>query len=184
MTTKTVYFRDECGSDEVREIEIREGETLQAAAEQAAQEWVEEGAWGDEGGSVMVWWATDDDQDDEHRIEIELPVNHESLIRKAVLDAASEYTYREMVEKCGPDPDCHDWTSRGEGGCDDNPGVYSLGGTAMSFASHCRKCGLHRTTLDRGWQRNPGESRYSYTYRLLTEDEMAKMRQIGAIDED
>jgi hypothetical protein len=74
-------------------------------------------------------------------------------------------------DECGGDegcdsieaePDCedglrHSWTSEGEGGCDSNPGVWSLGGTAYSFAVHCRYCGVRRLTLHRGRQRNPYE---------------------------
>ena len=59
------------------------------------------------------------------------------------------------------EPECsedeHDWTSEGEGGCTENPGVWSVGGTAMVFKSHCRCCGLHRTQHVTGSQRNPGE---------------------------
>jgi hypothetical protein len=51
----------------------------------------------------------------------------------------------------------HRWTSAGTGGCDNNPGCWSLGGTAYQFSSRCRLCGTARTSVDHGWQRNPGE---------------------------
>jgi hypothetical protein len=74
-------------------------------------------------------------------------------------------------DECGGDegcdsiedePDCedglrHSWTSEGEGGCDENPGVWSLGGTTYSFSEHCRYCGVRRLTLHHGRQRNPYE---------------------------
>ena len=57
------------------------------------------------------------------------------------------------------EPDCpdgeHDWTAEGEGGCAENPGVWSHGGTAMSVGHHCRTCGLSRTVRTFGVQRNP-----------------------------
>lgn len=51
----------------------------------------------------------------------------------------------------------HNWTSEDEGGCDENPGVWSVGGTALLFREHCTRCGLRRETLSRGGQRNPDE---------------------------
>jgi hypothetical protein len=58
---------------------------------------------------------------------------------------------------CGDSPDDHDWTAEGEGGCDENPGVWSTGGTSMMFRTHCRACGLRRTEHTTGYQRNPGD---------------------------
>ena len=60
------------------------------------------------------------------------------------------------------EPECseadgHDWTSEGEGGCDENPGVWSTGGTAMVFYAHCRNCRMRRVRHTTGSQRNPGE---------------------------
>lgn len=60
------------------------------------------------------------------------------------------------------EPDCvsgyrHRWTSRGCGGCDSNPGVWSLGGTAYQYGARCLVCGTQRTEVHHGWQRNPGE---------------------------
>lgn len=66
------------------------------------------------------------------------------------------------VEGHTAEPECpaadeHDWTAEYEGGCTENPGVWSLGGTAMLFTSHCRHCGMKRTERTTGSQRNPGE---------------------------
>lgn len=47
----------------------------------------------------------------------------------------------------------------GPGGCDDNPGVWSLGGTTLSFLSTC-ECGAERHEKSYGSQRNPGEIDY------------------------
>lgn len=56
-------------------------------------------------------------------------------------------------EKC----EDHDWTSDGCGGLEENPGVWSTGGTAMIFKSRCRKCGMGRTKNTVGSQHNSGK---------------------------
>lgn len=60
------------------------------------------------------------------------------------------------------EPECtayahHVWTPEGTGGCDTNPGVWSLGGTTYRYAHRCRLCGCGRSEVERGTQRNPGE---------------------------
>lgn len=63
--------------------------------------------------------------------------------------------------ECVPDePTCglrreHDWTREGTGGCRQNPGVYSRGGTTYSHAERCRHCGCERVVVSHGSQRNP-----------------------------
>jgi len=84
---------------------------------------------------------------------------------------------------CGDDPDDHDWTSEGEGGLDENPGVWSTGGTSMVYHSHCRRCGLRRIEHSHGAQRNPGEGD-SVEYHLLDDDEIQRHRENGSMDED
>lgn len=77
------------------------------------------------------------------------------------------------------EPDCevgrhgrHDWTSEGTGGCDSNPGCWSLGGTAYQFDARCTVCGMGRTEIQRGSQRNPGEcDSVSYSRREYEPDE-------------
>jgi hypothetical protein len=128
-----------------------------AAINAACDEWVEGGEWGVEGAAVGVRWTLYGDDGDEirsgsHTTEIE--PDHDSLIRAA-----------------GGDTDCdHDWTSEGEGGCAENPGVWSTGGTSLVIRDHCRHCGLERTEHVTGSQRNPGEHDY-YTYELPTTDD-------------
>lgn len=60
------------------------------------------------------------------------------------------------------EPDCvdglsHAWTREGCGGCAENPGVQSLGGTKFRFQSRCVYCGVRRTETAMGVQRNPGQ---------------------------
>ena len=145
MKTYYLEMRDE-GISESVEIEA---ETLQEAEESVpdeANDWCEGGDWGDDGAEINVWWTMYEDED--HTTEladgactVEIAPNHNALI-----DAA------------GGDVDCeHEWSSEGEGGCDENPGVWSAGGTAMMFVAHCTKCGLRRTEHHTGSQCNPGE---------------------------
>ena len=73
-------------------------------------------------------------------------------------DYPQEPDHDALIRAAGGDTECdHDWTSEGEGGCTENPGVWSTGGTSMTFGAHCRKCGLHRVESTTGSQYNPGE---------------------------
>jgi len=117
------------------------------------EEWIQGGAWGDNGASVSCTYDILDSSSnviDSGGMTVEIEPNHEALITEAV----GRYNLGTI---CGTSPDDHDWTSEGEGGCDENPGVWSTGGTSMAFKSHCRKCGLKRTEQSTGSQRNPGE---------------------------
>lgn len=165
---KTYEIRDDGGSRE--QIQATD---MQDAIKQA-EDWAREGDWGEDGASVDVRIAElDEDGDviDEDGITVGIEPDHESLIR-----AATRYE-----DSCGTDPDDHEWTYEGEGGCDENPGVWSTGGTSMVFKSHCRKCGLHRTETSTGSQRNPGEHD-TVEYRMLDDDEIERHRQNGTMD--
>lgn len=113
------------------------------------EDWCKDGDWGDDGAAIKISWTLelDGDEIDGGRYTVEIEPNHPVLIANACRDSRS----------CGDDPDNHDWTAEGEGGCTENPGVWATGGTSMSFATHCRTCGLHRTQYRTGSQRNPGE---------------------------
>jgi len=160
------------------EVEYDSSNTARAAAER----YVADGEWGDDlSGSinVSVWRVgIDADGDDcdveEEDCDIDLVhvKGHSSAIRAEMGDAG-----------CGTHPDDHEWTSDGEGGLDNNPGVWSTGGTSMVFDSHCRTCGLHRTESSCGSQRNPGEGD-SVVYRALDADEIAAHRENGTMAEE
>jgi len=144
-----VTMRDECGSSETETTTIDEGTESEqdAAAEnwarEAVEEWVREGDWGEQGARVRAWYTLEDDDSEwqERSIEVDIEPDHEALISAA-----------------GGDTECeHEWTSEGEGGCDENPGVWSVGGTALVIKEHCTLCGLHRTHRITGSQCNPGE---------------------------
>ena len=70
------------------------------------------------------------------------------------------------------DPGCapsyaHRWTREGCGcgGCAQNPGVRSLGGTTYRYEARCVVCGVRRVETRYGSQRNPGE-RDSVSYEV------------------
>lgn len=147
----TIVLSDDGGATE--EIESKDQPTAEDA-EQECRAWYDGhcGAYGfdPEGARVVVSWAIVDPDGDEQSsgtVEIDIAPDHEALIRAEAGDRG-----------CGLDPEDHDWTSEGEGGCRSNPGVWATGGTSMSFASHCRDCGLHRIEHTTGSQSNPGES--------------------------
>ena len=140
-------------------------------AEEQAEDWIREGEWGDKGASVDCR-ITNQETEEEHWITVEIPPNEESLIS----DAVGPYD-----EICGNSPDDHDWTSEGEGGCKENPGVWSLGGTKMVTSQHCRSCGLAREEHVVGAQRNPGECD-TVEYRMLGEVEIEQRRENGTMD--
>lgn len=112
--------------------------------EEEIRDWVEGGDWGSDGVCVSTWWALTDEDGEE--------------IETGTLDVEIEPDHDVLISAAGGDTECdHDWTAEGEGGCTENPGVWSTGGTSMIFATHCRKCGLHRVEHSTGSQRNPGE---------------------------
>jgi len=75
---------------------------------------------------------------------------------KEVDSGSFELTHQTEEPDC-PEADEHDWTSEHEGGCAENPGVWSTGGTSMLFIARCKHCGMKRQEHTTGSQRNPGE---------------------------
>lgn len=139
MGTYTIDIRDDCG-DWGRDVSV-EADTPDAAldlAEAYVEEHISEGDYGQEeegGARVRVYLtATDEYGDEETRsVEIDIEPDHDWLIREAWLELGAS------------DLDCdHEWTSAGEGGCDENPGVWATGGTSTLFREHCAHCGLVR----------------------------------------
>ncbi len=139
-----------------------------SSGQEAAEEYVSEGDWGDDGGAVTVytWRAGIDADGDAVRVgeethEIDIDIDHAALIGTAA----------GHLEICGTSPDDHDWTSEGEGGLVENPGVWSLGGTKMLFRAHCRVCGLRREEVHSGSQRNPGDAEIAVKYSIAEESQ-------------
>lgn len=115
-------------------FEIEEWEDFDAFA----KERMEDGDWGD--GNYRVeykWEVTDGDE---------------------IVDSGSGFIEHLIAEPPCPDENGqHDWTAQYEGGCTENPGVWSLGGTTMCYTFHCLNCGMKQTNVDYGSQRNPGQ---------------------------
>lgn len=122
-------------------------------AEAVAEDLLRDGDWGPEGGEVSARViATDQD-------------GHE--VDRRSVTVTLEPNEHELIERAGGDPDCtHHWTSEGEGGCDENPGVWGIGGAAVLIREHCSVCGIIRETVT-GDVDTP--SRNSVTYRLPEE---------------
>lgn len=138
--------------------EEQQDEAAWGVAKECAEKWCKGGEWGDTGNVIPVsyWWEDDDysTEDDQRETEVEIAPHHASLITQACGGRSTEQYDR----CCGLSPDDHDWTGEGEGGCDENPGVWSSGGTTIIIAEHCSQCGLHRTETHFGAQRNPGQA--------------------------
>ena len=81
----------------------------------------------------------------------------------------------EAEPECSDGP--HAWTAEGLGGCDENPGVWSHGGTKMTFEHRCILCGCTRKEVSFGSQRDPGQCdkvRYDATGAEVDDDERAQ----------
>jgi hypothetical protein len=130
-TTVTLRVWDD-GCSET--IECEAGDDYEALAQEA---W--DGADYGEGDYCVTvsWEATDADGD--------------------YVDSGSFDLVGTTEEPACPAADEHDWTSEFEPGLKENPGVWSVGGTAMVFTARCRCCGMQRTERHTGSQRNPGE---------------------------
>lgn len=183
MSKYFLNLRDEQSCTHTVELDadsnVQAVEIANATAQSEADYWCSFGEWGDDGASVDVWWEltdADDEELDSGFVTVEIEPDHSSKIADAVgrWDRPDNF--------CGDDPEDHDWTSEGEGGCDENPGVWSTGRTSMVFKSHCRKCGLHRTETTTGSQRNPGEHD-TVEYEMLDSDAIDRLRDAGHMDD-
>ena len=130
--------------------------------EAMATAWIQAGEWGDGLAEVEVEYSAI--SIDEFGDEVE--VGAESI----------EVTCGTLPE---PEPceseDGHDWQSPVEivGGCAENPGVFSSGGTRFDFYEICQTCGMRKHSWDQGAQRNPGQASEGVEYEAATERSLA-----------
>ena len=154
--TKRYEIREDSGASE-----IVEAESLEAALEQA-REWAADGDY-DERVSVRVY--VDEIDEDGNAI----PGEHASDSVDAGPEPCPEVT------ECGEEDEDHDWESPLElvGGLRENPGVFSIGGTAFRYETVCRNCGMYKTVTDAGMQRNPGQLDREIEYTPANERSLA-----------
>ncbi len=146
-------MRDGQGGEKT--IEIQDVEDIATEC----QMWAGDGEWGNEGALISVnWWLFDDEG-----VEI----------KSGTEDVQIDPDHKALTLAAGGNPECeHDWSSEGEGGCTENPGVWSTGGTTMVYSSHCTLCGLHRVETQYGSQRNPEQhDTVQYEQRIQDEEE-------------
>lgn len=139
----TLKMHDDSSTEHVDFEEI----PTESEIEEAIEEWVQNGEWGEEGASITVYWTLEEDGQKIncgfHEVNIE--PNHEYLIEQV-----------KNENSCGNNPEDHDWMPE-QTGCSQNPGVWNIGGTKLVFKSFCKTCGLKQTSIHMGSQKNPGE---------------------------
>lgn len=120
----------------------------------AAEEWIRAGDWPAEGAMPTIILIRDPDTECEEDLG-----SREIAIEP---DPVALDPHGREHERAGHE---HTW-ERPEwlGGCRENPGVWSRGGTTMAYHSVCA-CGCHLHEIQYGSQRNPGQmdtSEYEY----------------------
>lgn len=113
--------------------EILDCSSLEKAVE-LGEKLLQDGDWGDPTDENYGGWvtATVVETDDEG--------NHVDSVSIAVLLTPKE-------PDCDHDHYEHEWSSEGEGGCDQNPGVWGIGGAAILVREHCIHCGVIREEI-------------------------------------
>lgn len=108
-----------------------------SAAEEQAIAWVRDGSWG-EGKARVSFKVTHTATDECRNFSVEVGEDPEP-------------------PACAEDKS-HDWKSpEFLGGCTENPGVWSTGGTTIVTKTVCTNCGIYRVETSLGSQRNPDE---------------------------
>ncbi len=137
-------------------------ETLEDAIEQG-REWIEQGDWSSEDGTYRtITLPCCVREIVRYRSE---PLPGESIDEDATADndahdCSGEYS-DELPECDASDDGEHDWQSPYSlvGGIRENPGVWSNGGTSMSYKEVCAICGKYKIKTSKGSQCNPDEAR-------------------------
>src|SRR5262245_61541092 len=117
--SETTYTYHETGGHQ----EALDASDMDEAFEMA-EDLCREGSWGDNGAAIdfFVTEEIDGEETDRRSGTVEIEPDHEALISRVT---------RWCGRSCGDSPDDHDWTAEGDGGCDENPGVWSTGGTSL-----------------------------------------------------
>lgn len=156
-------------------------ESLEAAIE-AGREWIEAGEWSSENGTYRT---------------IELKCCVKEIVRgedgEIDEDATREEfghdcsgTYSDELPECKAEANDEDADDQGHvwrspfslvGGIRENPGVWSNGGTRSTTKQVCRCCGMYRTEVDPGGQRNPDEALCTITLEPRDDDSEAWLKE-------
>lgn len=147
IATGRKVFRLRDGDSGVEKI--IEAESMQAAIEEA-RDWAE-------------------DADYEERVMARVHINELGGDRDSeTIEVEAGPLPQPPETDCGTEDDDHEWTSPYDivGGCRENPGVWSKGGTRVIFQYVCSRCGLSKTVDHAGEQRNPGQIEESIEYTL------------------
>lgn len=147
-------------SEESGASEIIEAGSLDSALDDA-REWASEGVY-DERVMVRVYAQRVDEDGD--------PVGPQV---SGEVEAGPEVEAPECIE----DAD-HDWQSpEWLGGCRENPGVWSHGGTRITIRMACARCGAYRVEERTGSQRDPGELAETISYEGADETSLGWARE-------
>ena len=122
--------------------------------EAVIDEWCADGFFSnDEGDDVEVlirWTVLDDEGNDLESGSYRVQFPHDERLK---------------IKLAGGDPNCsHEWERDESVGCKENPGVMGLGGTKISVTDICSECGIKRSTMHNGSQRNPGQPETEVSY--------------------
>jgi hypothetical protein len=148
--------------------EIIEADSIEAALEQA-RKWASEGSY-DKLVSVTVYvHALDPDTDEPYEGW------YYGDGQNATDEVAAGPEPKPEPTECGDDDEDHDWQAPLElvGGCDNNPGVFSTGGTRFDYRLVCSRCGMYKHTWSQGQQRDPGDLDHGVEYTAADERSLA-----------
>jgi hypothetical protein len=172
--TYTLAVQSCMGDKDSFEVEADSDDEAKASVPAYVEDWAQEGDWDDEGDRVSVYWELHPGKTvgggwiAAGRQVVDIPHNYVGLVLLAVRESHfGEHAQDEedRVLRCD-----HEWV--GVGGCDENPGVWSEGGTAVRIVERCGVCGLRRVRRYTGSQYNPSEhDTVSYSIGARDEEE-------------
>lgn len=150
-----IDVRCEGGGNDSIYVRAQFVDDLKKYARRYLADWIANGDWGNDGLTVTGWYTVVDSAGDEvaeGRTVVEIEADRDAILAEAI-DGG------EIDDYCGDSDDDHTWTATVavDGGCDQNPGVFAMGGTRMAFYRHCAVCWIKRREVHCGPQRNPGE---------------------------
>lgn len=140
----TYEIREDSGASE-----IISADSLEEAIE-AAEEWAADGSYDER---VMVSVYVHELNDDGELLDGWYYGDGHNANSEVAAGPEPERT------ECGENDDDHNWQTPVElvGGCAENPGVFSTGGTRFDYRAVCSKCGMYKHSWSQGTQRNPGD---------------------------